>query len=69
MTKVTKIKPRHSRRPQNINKYIWYYEENGGLLVVVSSEAIRDERSTDSVQFRIPWRKLKTSLRRHVGKS
>jgi hypothetical protein len=52
-----------SRNPQNINEYIWYYEEKGRIEVI---HEIRDNDDSyvRSDHFVIPWRKLKKSLER-----
>jgi len=49
--------------PQNVSATDWYYEEQGGMLVV---HEVRDEAGLylQTDQFKIPWRMIEASLKR-----
>ena len=56
-----------SPKPQMINKNLWYYEEDKGLLFV--HRIINDlGRTIITDQFAIPWRKILTSVTRYQKK-
>ena len=54
---------RPSLSPQNLNPYSWYYEYPSRIDLI---HEVRDAdgRYLKTVTIRIPWRKLKASLKR-----
>lgn len=57
-------KSKFSLEPQKLDR-AWYYEENGGIDIIVDTAAF-SEISTRRVPIhvKIPWRKLRASLKR-----
>ena len=57
-----------SRSPQSIREDVWYYEEKGGLTFVVAytiaNTSFAVGRDQKQIQFTVPWRKIKASVRR-----
>lgn len=54
-----------ARESQRVNNDVWYYESNSSIHVVVWVTGRDGQRVCTS--FRIPWRKLKRSMRRCTG--
>ena len=52
------------RNPHKIKKtpHAWWYEENGGIDIVVHREAIQSPY--ESVVLRIPWKQIRDALAR-----
>lgn len=46
-----------SRKPQNINRESWYYEEPSGIEIIY-------QVGNNFYHINIPWRKLRNSLKR-----
>ena len=63
-----------SLKPQNITPELWYYEKRGGILLVHEIRVVDQPRGTGTTatetryvrtdQILVPWRKIRTSLRR-----
>lgn len=53
----------YSREPISVDDGTWFYEERGGLTVV--RQIHHGGRYHLTEQFRIPWRKLEPTIRRH----
>ena len=51
-----------SRKPQNITKELWYYEEKGGFNIV--HEIRESGRFIRTDQILISWRKILNSVKR-----
>lgn len=51
-----------SRKPQNLRPGAWYYEEFGGIDVIY--EIYMNGKFDRMGMIRIPWRKLRASLKR-----
>ena len=57
-----------TRKPQNINKRNWYYEEPDGIEII---HEVRDSMTGDYVRtesIKIPWKMIRASLKRHDHK-
>lgn len=51
-----------SLNPQNINAHTWYYEYDTFIEVIY--EVFETDRYIKTVHIKIPWRKLRASLKR-----
>ena len=51
------MKQHLKRNPQHLTEHAWWYEESGGVTVVV-------EPQKDTRIFKILWRKIRASLKR-----
>jgi len=47
------------RKPHNVNKNFWWYEESFGISVVA-----QDPISKNSTVNKIPWRAIRNALKR-----
>jgi hypothetical protein len=57
-------RPQYPREPQKVSQSCWYYEEPRYIKIVIEE---RDKYGTHitTVQHRIPWKMLASSVRRH----
>lgn len=55
-----------SREPQTITDGCWYYEDRGGIDLVYEIRDGEEYLRTDHIK--IPWRKLRVSLKRKDAK-
>lgn len=52
--------------PQHVSDWVWYYEEKGGICIIVQPRAKETGELLAAVPaFVIPWRKIAGSVDRH----
>lgn len=57
-----------SRDPQHVCDGLWYYEDNGGISLVIDWAKLHPKHETAQKIVLIPWRKLRASLKRKDAK-
>lgn len=56
-----------SLKPQNVNEFLWYYEEPRHVTIVFEDREPLTHRWIKTHQVKIPWEMLKKSVERKYG--